>query len=227
MEIPPTTPETQRIRCAQQLPCGSNLNTPAGLNGLPQTLYSANFPTTRDFHIPEQIVRTTEHIPSHPSSYTASLGTDDSMTGFSIRLYKPQPTQGTVIFLRIENSVYLDIDFPLRSPAAWNAVQVPSTASIKRVDALSRDKGTNPLTLDIIVRGAAMRQLCDRVCDQCEERVGQRMGRPSLIDFRGPSNIIRPEDGTAHIQFTFCCYSRHHQKEDEQFTYVAMALMMS
>ena len=223
MEIPPTTPETQRIRRAPQLPGGSNLSIPVDLNGLPQTLYSANFSTTRDFHIPEQIVRTTEHTPSH-SSYTASLGTDDSITGFSIRLCKPQPTQGTVIFLRIETHVYLDIDFPLRSPVTWNTVQVPSTTSVKRVDAPSRDEGIN---LDIIVRGAATRQVCDRVCGQCEERVGQRMGRPSLIDFHGPSNIITPEDGTARVHFTFCCYSRHHRKEDEQFMYVTMALMMS
>jgi len=151
------------------------------------------------------------------------------MTGLSIRLFKPQPTQGTVIPLRIENHVYLDIDLPppLESPMHWNAVQVPSTTSVKRVDELSRGEDIKPLTLDIIVRGATTRQECDRVCGQCEERIGRRMGRPSLIDFHSPSNIIRPKYGTARVHFTFCCYSRHHLEEDEQFMYVTMSLASS
>jgi hypothetical protein len=220
--IPPTTPESQRTRRARQLSGGSNLNTPVDLNGLPQTLHFATVSPTRDFRSSEQAVRTTEPTHSH-SPYTPSLGTNDSMRGFSIRLHKPQPTQNAVISLRIENHVYLDIQLP----KTWNAVQVPLTTSVKHVDALSSDEDINPLTLDIVVRGATTGQECDGVCGQCAERIGRRMGRPSLIDFHGPSNIIRPKKGTARVHFTFCCYSRHHLEEDKQFMYVTMALLMS
>lgn len=223
--IPPTMPESQRIRRTSQSSNG-NLNLPAGLTGPPQTLRYTTVSMARDFRSPEQSVRHAGPIPSH-SSYTPSFGTSDSMTGFSIRLLKPQPTQGAVLVPRIENHVYLDIGLPLQSPMTWNAVQVPSTASVKRVDELSGGEGINPLTLDITVRGATTRQECNRICGQCEERVGQRMGQPGLIDFHSPSNIIRTKNGTARVHFTFCCYSRHHQKEDEQFVCVIMTLVMS
>jgi len=142
------------------------------------------------------------------------------MIGISIRLDKRQPTEDAVIFLRIENHVYLDIDLPLQLPVTWNAIQVPHTTSVKRVDVPNDGENIIPLMLDIIVRGATTRQECVYVCDQCEERVGQRMGRPSLINFHSPSNIIRPKNGTVDVHFTFCCYSRHHRKEDKQYMYV-------
>ena len=190
----------------------------------------------RDFRSPEQSVRRDGPSLSNSgpslshSSYTPSFGTSDSMAGFSIRLLRPQPTQGVVLVPRIENHVYLDIGLPLQSlqsPMTWNAVQVPSTASVKRVDELRGGEEINPLTLDITVRGATTRQECSCICGQCEERVGRRVGQSSLIDFHSPSNIIRTKNGTARVHFTFCCYSRHHQKEDEQFVCVIMTLMMS
>jgi len=145
------------------------------------------------------------------------------MIDISIRLDKRQPTEDATIFQRIENHVYLDIHLPSQSPVTWNAIQVPHTTSVKRVDVPSDDETIIPLTLDIIVRGATTRQECIHVCGQCEERMGQRLGRPRLIDFHSSSNIIRPKKGTVHLHFTFCCYSRHHQKKDKQYVYVTVA----
>ena len=62
-----------------------------------------------------------------------------------------------------------------------------------------------------------------RVCDQCEKRMGNKIGSLSLIDFHGPSNILTPKRGMVLVHFTFSCYSRHHQKGDEQYVYVAVA----
>src|SRR5258706_4961471 len=110
--IPLTTleiePESQRIRCTSQSSNG-NSTTPAGLDGPPQTLLYTTVSTARDFRRPEQGVQQTEPIPSH-----------SSMTGFSIRLLKPQPAQGAVLVLPIENHVYLDLDLPLRHPMQWH-----------------------------------------------------------------------------------------------------------
>lgn len=145
------------------------------------------------------------------------------MIDISIKLNKRQPTEDAVIVLRIETHVYLDITLPFQLPVNWNAVQVPHTTSVRRVDIPSDDENIIPLMLEIIVRGATTGQECVRVCDQCQERVGQRLGRPSLIDFHSNGNIIRPKNGTVHIHFTFCCYSRHHLKDDKQYVYVTVA----
>jgi len=177
--------------------------------------------TTRDVSSPDQTTPTTEPVPPH-SSHVPSFDTNhsnDLRTGFSIKLLRPRPTKCIVALSRIENHVYLAIDLP--SQSLWNAIQVPSTKSVTSDDSSSISEGVEPLLLDIITRGATTRKQCDRVCGQCEKRMGQRIGPPSLLDFHSPSNVIRPTSGTVQVHFTFCCYSRHHQREDERYVYVA------
>jgi len=116
----------------------------------------------------------------------------------------------------IETHVHLVIVFPSQS---WNAIQLPHTKSVTSDDSSSISEDIKPLLLAITVRAATTRQECDLVCGQCEKRMGQRLGPPSLLDFHGPSNII---SGRVRVHFTFCCYP-HHQKEDEQYVYVAVA----
>ena len=157
-------------------------------------------------------------LPASGLNNVTDRSTNHSTTGLSIKL-KPRPDQGVVILTRIEKHVYLDIKLPSQS---WNAIQLPSTNSVKSDDSSSISKETKPLLLLIIVRGATTQQLCDRVCEQCERRIGQKTGPPSLLDFHSPSNIIRAKSGRVRVHFTFCCYS-HHQKEDEQYVYVAVA----
>ena len=79
------------------------------------------------------------------------------------------------------------------------------------------------MQLAIIVRGATTGQKCNGVCEQCEKRMGNKIGSPSLIDFHSSSNILTPKGGAVQIHFTFSCYSRHHIWEDEQYMYVAVA----
>jgi len=177
-------------------------------------------PTTRDVRSPDHIVPTTSSILSQPSR-TSSFDTNHSTTGLSIRLLKPRLNQGGVVVLpRIETHVHLDIVF---SSQSWNAIQLPRTKSVTSDDSSSVGKEIKPLLLLITVRGATTQQPCDRVCEQCERRMGQNVGPPSLLDFHSSSNIIRANDGRVRAHFTFCCYSRHHQKEDEQYAYVAVA----
>ena len=155
------------------------------------------------------------------SSRTSSSGTNDSTTGFTVSLLKPRPTQGpTVILSRIETHVYLDIVIPSRS---WNAIQLPLTKSVTSDDSSNIGEDIKPLQLVITVRGATTRQECNRVCQQCKKRMGNKIGSSSLIDFHGPSNILTSVRGTIQFHFTFSCYSRHHQKEDEKYVYVAVA----
>ena len=225
MTIPPTAPEFQSIGHVPQLSDGSNSNNAANVDGPSRTFdstpsMSAFLVTARESRGLEQIARNTDLVLPR-SSHTRSSDTNTPEISISVKCDKRQPTDDRVIFLRIENHVYLNIDLPLRLPVTWNAIQVPQTMSVKRVDAPSG--GERILSLDILVRGATTRQACDSVCYQCVERVGQRMGRPSLIDFHGPSNIIKPKNGTIHVHFTFCCYSRHHREEDEQYVYVTEA----
>jgi len=176
-------------------------------------------PTIRDVRSPDHIVPTPDSILSH-SSPTASFDTNHSTTGLSIRLLKPRLNQGGVVFLqRIDNHVHLDIKLPSQS---WNAIQLPRTKSVTSDDSSSIGGDIKPLLLAITVRGATTQQPCDRVCEQCERRIGHRIGPPSLLDFRSSSNIIRASYGRVRTHFTFCCYSRHHQ-EDEQYAYVAVA----
>jgi hypothetical protein len=166
-----------------------------------------------------QTAPTTESIPSHPQ-HTSSLEPNDSGTGPVIRLLKPQPTQGRAVVLpRIETHVYLEIELLSRS---WNAIQLPLTKSVTSNGSSSIADGITPFLLDIIVRGATTRQKYHSVCGKCEKRMGNRTGPPSLIDFHGPSNILTPMGGRVQLHFTFSCYSRHHQKEDEQYVYVAV-----
>ena len=176
--------------------------------------------TTADAPDASQTAPITELIAPH-SSYTSSLETSHSITAFSIRLLKPQPTQGRTILLpRIETHVYLDIHLPSQS---WNAIQLPLTKSVTSDDSSSIREGIKPLLLVITVRGAITRQERDRVCEQCEKRMGNKTGPPSLLDFHSPSNILTPKRGIVQVHFTFTCYSRHHRKKDEQFVYVAVA----
>ena len=162
----------------------------------------------------------TEPIPPH-SSHTSSFATSDSSTDFAIKLLRPRPTQGRAVVLpRIETHVYLDIHLQSRS---WNAIQLPLTKSVTNDDSSSIGGGIKPLQLVIIVRGATTRQKCNSVCEQCEKRVGTKIGPPSLIDFHSSSNILTPRGGVNKIHFTFSCYSRHHIKEDGQYMYVAGA----
>jgi len=188
-------------------------------SSLPNRLFLP--PATTDAPDASQTAPTTEPILPH-SSHTSSFKTSHSSTNLAITLVKPQPAQGsTVIVLpRIETHVYLDFGLPSRS---WNAVQLPCTKSVTSDDSSSPGKGIKLLLLDIIVRGATTWQECNRVCQKCEERMGNKTGPPSLIDFHGPSNILTPKGGIVQIHFTFSCYSRHHQKEDEQYVYVAVA----
>ena len=167
-----------------------------------------------------QTAPATEPIPPH-SLHTSSFGASDSSTDFSIMLLRPRPTQGRAVILpRIETHVYLDIHLQSRS---WNAIRLPLTKSVTNDDSSSVGGGIEPLQLVIIVRGDTTRQECNRVCDKCETRMGNKIGSPSLIDFHSSSNILTPKGGMVQVHFTFSCYSRHHIKEDEQYMYVAVA----
>ena len=175
-------------------------------------------PTTTNALDAGQTAPATGPIPPH-SSHTSSFGTSYSSSDFTITLVKPRPTHGGAIVLpRIETHVYLDISFPSRP---WNAIQIPRTKSVASDDSIG--EGITPLLLLIIVRGATTRQEYDDVCEQCEKRMGNRIGSPGLIDFHSSSNILTPKDGIVQVHFTFSCYSRHHRKEDEQYVYVAVA----
>ena len=176
--------------------------------------------TTTDARGTGQTVSTTEPNPLYPS-HTPYFGTSDSSTDFAITLLKPHLTQGNAIVLpRIETHVYLDINLPSRY---WNAIQLPRTKSVTSDNSSRRGEGIKPLLLHITVRGVTTRQECNHVCEQCEKRIGNKIGPPSLIDFHSSSNILTPKRGIVQVHFTFSCYSRHHQKEDEQYVYVAVA----
>ncbi len=175
--------------------------------------------TNRDVRSPDQTAPTTGSIFPH-SRYNSSSDINNSNTGFAVRLLKPQPTLEGVVFIERRNHVHLDIDLPLR---LWNAIQLPSTKSVKIGDSYLLGEYLRPLLLDITVRGATTWQEYNRVCRECEERVGNTLGPSSLIDFHSSSNIIRPRGRTVGVHFTFSCYSRHHRREDEQYVYVAVA----
>ena len=176
-------------------------------------------PTTIDAPDPGQTAPTTEPIPPHPS-HTSSFQTNHSNTDVAIRLLKPRPIQGRAVILsRIETHVYLDIDLP---PRYWNAIQLPLTKSVTIDDSSSLGEGIKPLLLGIIARGATTGQQCNGVCEKCEKRIGNKTGAPSLIDFHSPSNVLTPKGGMVRVHFTFTCYSRHQQKEDKEYVYVAL-----
>jgi hypothetical protein len=171
-----------------------------------------------DVRRPYETVSNTELTLSH-SSHTSSFETSDSSTDFAITLVKPRLAQGSAIVVipRIETHVYLDIGLPSRS---WNAIQLPFTKSVTSDDSSRIGERITPLLLVITVRGSTTQQECNRVCEQCEKRMGNSSG---LIDFHGPTNILTPTGGMVQVHFTFSCYSRHHRKEDEQFVYVTVA----
>lgn len=177
-------------------------------------------PTTTGAPDAGQTAPTTE--PNSPHfSHVTSFHPSDSSTAFAVSLLKPRPTQGSAIILpRIETHVYLDIGLPSGS---WNAIQLPCTKSVTSNDSSIIGEGIKPLLLVITVRGATTRQEYSCVCEQCEKRMGNKMGPPSLIDFHGPSNILTARRGMVQVHFTFSCYSRHHRKEDTQYMYVAVA----
>jgi hypothetical protein len=176
-------------------------------------------PNTTNASHAGQTASTTGPVPRHPS-HASSFETSDPITDFAIRLLKPRPTQGcTVVLSRIENHVYLDIELPSRF---WNAIQLPCTKSVTNDDSPRTGEGIKPLLLVIIVRGATTWQEYHSVCEQCEKRMGNKTGPPSLIDFHSSSNILTPKRGMVQVHFTFACYSRHHRKEDEQYVYVAV-----
>ena len=177
-------------------------------------------PTTAETPTASQTTPTTQTIPPSSLAHLPSR-TGHSSTDFAIRFLKPLPTQGcAVVPSRIETHVYLDIDLPLRS---CDAIQLPLTKSVTRDDLSTIGERIKLLLLAIVVRGATTRQEYHSVCGQCEKRVGNKAGPPSLIDFHSPSNILTPKRGMVRVHFTFSCYSRHHQKEDEEFVYVAVA----
>ena len=158
-----------------------------------------------------------------PRSWTYLAPPLDSSTYFAITLLKPQPTppEGSAgLFPRIETNVHLDIILP---SGPWNAIQLPLTKSVTVDDSSSTGGYTKPLLLNIVVRGATTRQECYSLCERCEKRAGNKTGRPSLIDFHSPGNIVTPRGGTIQVHFTFSCSSRHHRKEDEEYVYVAVA----
>ena len=174
--------------------------------------------TTIDALDTGQTAPATEPIRPH-SSHTSPFATSDSSTDFAVRLLRPRPTQGRAVVLpRIETHVYLNIDLQ----PYWNAIQIPLTKSVARDDSSSTGKGIKPLQLVIIVRGATTRQECNYVCERCQERVGNKKGPVSLIDFHSPSNILTPKNGVVQIHVTFSCYSRHHREEDTEYMYVAV-----
>ncbi|SRR5258706_8772349 len=167
-----------------------------------------------------QTAPTTKPTPPH-FSHTTSFHPSDSSTAFTISLLKPRPTQSSAVILpRIETHVYLDIGLP---SGPWNAIQLPCTKSVTSNNSSFFGEGIKPLLLVITVRGATTRQEYSCVCEQCEKRMGNKMGPPSLIDFHGPSNILTARRGMVQVHFTFSCYSRHHRKEDKQYVYVAVA----
>ena len=138
----------------------------------------------------------------------------------AVALLKPRPTQGRVVILpRIETHVYLNIDL---LSGSWNAIQLPLTKSVKQDDSSRIWEGIEPLLLVINARGSTTRQEYNRVCEQCVKRMGNSIGPQSLIDFHSPSNILTPRSGIVQVHFTFSCYSRHHQKEDDQYVYVSV-----
>ena len=209
----PTVPEFQGIEHMPQLSGVNNLNGCTNPDG-PSSFAPFVGPMPAG---PEQTTQNTNLIPSQPS-YTPAFDTNDCRINISVELRKPRPTKDAVILLRIENLVCLDIDLPLQS---WDTIKVPSTKSVKRID--SPSEGDKPLTLEIHARGATTGQKYDGLCNQCQRREGKRNGPPRLIDFHGPSNIIRPKNRTIQVNFTIRCYSRHHREEDEQYVYVTVA----
>ena len=132
----------------------------------------------------------------------------------------PHPNTSTALksAIVVETHDYLDIGLPSRS---WNAIQLPCTYSVTRGDSSNIGEGIKPLLLVIIVRGAATQQEYNRVCEQCEKRIGNKTGPPGLIDFHGP--CLTAQRGMAQVHLTISCYSRHHRKEDEQYVYPAVA----
>ena len=132
-----------------------------------------------------------------------------SPTPLSGCLNPDQITVAPLIRSRIETHVYLDIHLPSRS---WNAIQLPLTKLVTSDGSSSIREGIKPLLLVINAHGATTRQECNRVCEQCEKRMGNKTGAPSLIDFHGPSNILTPKNEIVQVHLTFSCYSRHHPR---------------
>jgi hypothetical protein len=187
-------------------------------DGQPAPISTRRF--SRRFPSVFQSAPTTELMPPHRSR-TSSFKTSHSSTDFAIRLCKPRPTQGPAVFLsRIETHVHLEVELPSGS---WDSIQLPFTKSVTSDHSSSIGERTKPLLLEIAVRGATTRQEYSRVCEQCEKRMGNKKGSSGLIDFHSPSNILTSNGGMVQLHFTFSCYSRHHQKVDEQYMYVAVA----
>lgn len=212
---PPTAP--QPLDNVAALPVWGTSTDQTNLPSLP----NAQLVLTTTTSTPDagQTAPTAEPIPPH-SSHTSYFDTSDSSTDFAIRLLKPRPTQSSAVILpRIEAHVYLDIGLPSGS---WNAIQLPWTKSVTSDNSSIISESIKLLLLVITVRGATTRQEYDCVCEQCEKRMGYKMGPPSLIDFHSPSNIIMARHGMVQVHFTFSCYSRHHRKEDKEYMYATV-----
>jgi hypothetical protein len=211
--LPTTPPRLDNVAAPSRWNNSTNQTSPPSL--LNQHLVP---PNTTNAPVAGQTPPTTEPIPPHPQ-HTSSFDSNSSSTDFTITLVKPRLAQGSAIIVltRIETHVYLDIEPPS------NAIQLPLTKSVTSDNSPSIANGTTPFLLDIIVRGATTRQEYHSVCVQCQKRMGNKAGPPSLIDFHSSSNILTPSCGMVQVHFTFSCYSRHHRNEDEQYVYVAVA----
>ena len=131
---------------------------------------------------------------------------------------KPHPQRGEdVITFRRETHVALDIileRLPSQIPPKFTGVKIPSTRSVKNsVDTT----GKTLLGLRIHVYGATTKKSYETVCENCEKRVGNNHGAPSLIDFHAQYDAIEPKDGKIRVDFSFCCYPKCHKLGDTEY----------
>jgi len=135
-----------------------------------------------------------------------------------IDLIKPRlQEQDRVITLRRETNVTLEINFEQileQHSAVWSGIKVPATGSVKNyVDTT----GKSLLEFRINLYGATNERPYEKLCANCEKRVGTKSGIPSLIDFKAESDMIEPEDGRIRVTFVFCCYPQHAPPADGEY----------
>ena len=132
-----------------------------------------------------------------------------------ITLVKPLPPAGeSVIILRRETHVVLAIDFeqlPIPPAPGCDGIQIPPTGSVRNY---ADTTGKTLLQCRVRLYGATTKQCYEIVCTGCERRQGKKRGVPGLIDFHAEREIIGLKGGKVHVDFTFCCYAKHHQLGD-------------
>ena len=135
-----------------------------------------------------------------------------------ISYIKPQPQPGgNVIKLYRETHIALDIiieHLPWQPPVACSGIKIPPTGSVRNnADAT----GKTLLEFGIRLYGATTKQRYETVCTSCEKREAKKRGGPSLVDFHAQHDIIELKDGRVHVEFSLCCYSKHHQAGDRGY----------